>query len=98
MNFWKNMLSYYSINYLNLAQLFKIIFAVGGGTGPIERSYSMLAKPCYKDKHCRSYGDTIFVTNSLQNIWRDFLRSMNLITKNLICIWNFEFFLVISKF
>ena len=61
MNFWKNILSYYSISYLNLAQLFKIIFAVGGGTGPIERSYSMLAKPCYKDKNTVDHMETQYL-------------------------------------
>ena len=61
MNFWKNMLSYYSISYLNLAQLFKIIFAVGGRTGPIERSYSMLAKPCYKDKNTVDHMETQYL-------------------------------------
>ena len=55
------MLSYYSINYSNLAQLFKIIFAVGGRTGPIERSYSMLAKPCYKDKNTLDHMETQYL-------------------------------------
>ena len=44
MNFWKNILSYYSVSYPNPAHLVKMSFSVSGGTSPLERPYSKLAK------------------------------------------------------
>ena len=75
MNFWKNMLSYYSVTYTNLAQLVKIIVSVSGGTNLLGRSYIKLAKLCYED--------TKKLTVDHTEAWY-LLRSMNFITKKLV--------------
>ena len=50
-HFWKHMLSFYSISHPNLYKVVQIVFSVAGNTGPLERSYSRLAKLCYKDRN-----------------------------------------------
>ena len=49
--FWQSIISNYTITYPNLTQLVRILFAVAPSTGPLERSYSKLAKICYKDRN-----------------------------------------------
>ena len=48
---WKHMLSLYAISHPNICKLVKIIFSIAGNTGPLERSYSRLAKLCPKDRN-----------------------------------------------
>ena len=48
--FWQMVSSNYAISHPNLIRLVSIIFTVPGNTGPLERSYSKLAKICYKDR------------------------------------------------
>ena len=50
-HFWKHMLLFYSISHPNLYKVVQIVFSVAGNTGPLERSYSRLAKLCYKDRN-----------------------------------------------
>ena len=38
------------IEYPNLTDLLLILFSISPGTGPLERSFSPLAKMCYKDR------------------------------------------------
>ena len=49
--FRKHILSFYPISHRNLCKLVQIVFSVAGNTGPLERSYSRLAKMCYKDRN-----------------------------------------------
>ena len=39
------------INFPNVCALVLILMAVAGNTSPLERSYSKLAKICYKDRN-----------------------------------------------
>ena len=48
--FWKKVLEEYSIDFPNICELILILLAISPGTGPLERSYSKLAKTCYKDR------------------------------------------------
>ena len=50
-NFWNMMSSQYTITHPNLFQLLDIVFSMAVTTGPLERSYSKLAKICYKDRN-----------------------------------------------
>ena len=50
--FWTHILKEHSISYPNLADLILIILAISSGTGPLERSFSKLAKICYNDRGC----------------------------------------------
>ena len=74
MHFWKNLLTYYSVSYQNLAQLVKIIFAASGGTSSLERPHSTLAKLYYQDMN-KLTADHM----EMQFLFQVFLRSMNLI-------------------
>ena len=49
--FWQTIISNYTITYPNLTTLVRILFAIAPSTGPLERSYSKLAKLCYKDRN-----------------------------------------------
>ena len=46
-----HILSNYEIQYPNLCELIVILLAISPSTGPLERSYSKLAKICYKDRN-----------------------------------------------
>ena len=56
--FWIKVLELYSIDFPNLAELIMILLAISPGTGPLERSYSKLAKTCFKDR-ARISADTL---------------------------------------
>ena len=49
--FYAYIVNNYSINYPNVSELILILMAVASNTGPLERSYSKLAKTCYKDQN-----------------------------------------------
>ena len=51
LRFWQYMLSFYSISNPNLCKLVEIVLGIAANTGPLERSYSKLAKICYKDRN-----------------------------------------------
>ena len=44
----------YSIDFPNIAELILILLSISPGTGPLERRYLKLMKPCYKDRSCIS--------------------------------------------
>ena len=48
--FWMHIISEHAIEYPNLCDLVLLLLAVSPGTGPVERSFSKLAKICYKDR------------------------------------------------
>ena len=48
--FWTELVSEYAIDYPNLRDLIILLLAISPGTGPVERSFSKLAKICYKDR------------------------------------------------
>ena len=48
--FWVKMMGEHCIEYPNLCDLVLIIFSFSPGTGPLERSFSPLAKTCYRDR------------------------------------------------
>ena len=50
LRFWIHILEEYSIEYPNLADLVLILLSISPGTGPLERSFSTLAKICFKDR------------------------------------------------
>ena len=50
--FWMLIIEEHSIEYPNLADLLLLLLSVSPGTGPLERSFSKLAKVCYKDRGC----------------------------------------------
>ena len=58
--FWIKVLEEYSLDFPNIAELILILLAISPGTGPLERSYSKLAKTCYKDR-ARLSSDTLEV-------------------------------------
>ena len=51
LHFWKMICSYYSVSHPNVCKMVQILFSIAGNTGPLERSYSGLAKICYKDRN-----------------------------------------------
>lgn len=48
--FWIHIISEHAVVYPNLCELIALILAISPGTGPVERSFSRLAKICYKDR------------------------------------------------
>ena len=53
-NLWpvfNRILPQYTIAHPNICDLVRILLAVAPSTGPLERSYSKLAKICYKDRN-----------------------------------------------
>ena len=48
--FWMHIVEEHYIEYPNLSDLVLILFSISPGTGPLERSFSPLAKICYKDR------------------------------------------------
>lgn len=66
--FWSHMLSYYSISHPSLCKLVRIIFSIASNTGPLERSYSRLAKLCYKDRNklTTEHMETQYILSSLK--------------------------------
>jgi hypothetical protein len=48
--FWVHIVEEHSIQYPNLSDLILLLLAITPGTGPLERSFSPLAKICYKDR------------------------------------------------
>ena len=48
--FWTEIISQYAIDYPNICDLLLLLLSVSPGTGPVERSFSKLAKICYKDR------------------------------------------------
>ena len=49
--FWQHMCSLYTVSHPNVCSLLNIILTISPNTGPLERSYSKLAKLCYKDRN-----------------------------------------------
>ena len=49
--FYQHIFDNYSINFPFVTELILILMAVACNTGPLERSYSKLAKLCYKDRN-----------------------------------------------
>ena len=58
--FWIKVLEEYLLDFTNIGELILILLAISPGTGPLERSYSKLAKTCYKDR-ARLSSDTLEV-------------------------------------
>ena len=50
-DFFEHILSNHTITHPDLCEMVKILLAVAPSTGPLERSYSKLAKICYKDRN-----------------------------------------------
>ena len=50
--FWTKIIEENSIDYPNMADLVLLLLSISPGTGPLERSFSKLAKICYKDRGC----------------------------------------------
>ena len=48
--FWTDIISEHAIDYPNLCDMVMLLLAISPGTGPVERSFSKLAKICYKDR------------------------------------------------
>ena len=68
--FCKHILSFYSISYPNHCKLVQIVFSVIGNMGPLERSYSRLAKFCYKD--CNKLSTSRMSTQYIIILLKDF--------------------------
>lgn len=49
--FWTKIVEEHAIEYPNLADLIILLLSISPGTGPVERSFSQLAKICYKDRN-----------------------------------------------
>lgn len=49
--FWTMIVEEHAIEYPNLADLIILLLSISPGTGPVERSFSQLAKICYKDRN-----------------------------------------------
>ena len=52
--FWQEIVEENAIDYPNLCDLVLLLLSISPGTGPIERSFSKLAKICYKDRNSLS--------------------------------------------
>ena len=50
-DFWIQILNNHAIEYPNLCNLILLLLSISPGTGPLERSFSKLAKICYKDRN-----------------------------------------------
>ena len=80
----KHILDNYTISHPNLSVLIKILFAVSPSTGPLERSFSGLAKICYKDRNVikSSHLETLYILAALKNPEIDFKRAGEILEKN----------------
>ena len=91
-SFCKHLLSLYAIFHPNICKLVEIIFSIAGNTGPLERSYSRLAKLCPKDRNKLSTPpmETQYIIGILKN-W-DFM-SQREKSWNLLCDMDFPNFI-----
>lgn len=49
--FWKEIVEENAVDFDNVCDLVLLLLSISPGTGPIERSFSKLAKICYKDRN-----------------------------------------------
>ena len=65
--------SQYTISPPYLCEMMKILLASAFTTGPLERSYSKLAKICYKDRNkvLVKNLETLYLLSSLKSYERD---------------------------
>ena len=79
----KHILDNYTISHPNLSVLIKILFGVSPSTGPLERSFSGLAKICYKDRNTikSSNLETLYILAALKNPKIDFKRAREILEK-----------------
>ena len=84
--FWKHILSFYSISHPNLCKLVEIVFNVAGNTGPLERSYSRLAKLCYKgrSKLSTSHMSTQYILSVLKDFAFNYTSARELMESSLV--------------
>ena len=52
--FWIQMVEDNAVDYPNICDLVLLLLSISPGTGPVERSFSQLAKICYKDRNLLS--------------------------------------------
>ena len=79
----KHILDNYTILHPKLSVLIKILFAVSPSTGPLERSFSGLAKICYKDRNSiKSVNlENLYILAVLKNPKIDFKRAREILEK-----------------
>ena len=84
--FWKHILLFYSISHRKLCKLVQIMFSVAGNTGPLERSYSRLAKLCYKDhnKLNTSHMSTQYILSGLKDFAFNYTSARELMESSLV--------------
>ena len=99
--FWTQILEEHSISYPNLADLILIILAISPGTGPLERSFSKLAKICYNDRGSISSTvlETLYLLSTLSINEKDdalFQKARELLQKKwlYIILTFFKFYLI----
>ena len=66
--------SQYTISHPFLCEMIKILLASASTTGPLERSYSKLAKICYKDRNkvLVKNLETLYLLSSLKSFEFDY--------------------------
>ena len=71
------------ISHPNLCVLIKTLFAVSPSTETLERSFSGLAKICYKDRNTlkSSNLETLYTLAALKSLEIDFKRARELLEK-----------------
>ena len=86
--FWKHILSFYSISHPDLCKLVQIVFSVSGNAGPLERSYSRLAKLCYKDRNklSTSHMSTQYIHSVLKDFAFNYSSAKELMESSLVII------------
>ena len=82
-NFFTYIISHHSITHPNICELIRILMSVCPSTGPLERSYSKLAKICYKDRNQLSSKnlETLYLLSLLKEYNIDYDKAIKLLEK-----------------
>ena len=77
------MISLHTVTHPNIFELIKLIIAIAGTTGPLERSYSKLAKICYKDRNqlTSPHFETLYLLSLLKDYQFDYNDAINELEK-----------------
>lgn len=83
MNFFEHILSNHTITHPDVTELLRILIAVAPSTGPLERSYSKLAKICYKDRNqiLSENLEVLYLLSALNNPKIDISRAIAILEK-----------------
>ena len=79
--FFQHIIENHTITHPDVMELLKILLAVAPSTGPLERSYSKLAKICYKDRNqiAAKNLETLYLLSSLKDPNIDYSKAITIL-------------------